>query len=327
MSAQDYQLDLQFFAEGGAAGGEGTGAGVADGSAGGAAAQPKSTRAARNPLADVQYGKAPQAEAEPVQQQEQVEAQKGAQPARETVDYDKAFEDMIKGEYKDAFQKRTQRIIDTRFRETKTLESQMRQVEPVMELLAQKLGVEDPKDYAAIAKAIEADDSYYEAEAAERDMSVAQLKQIKQMERENAQFHRMEQERQQRENADRIYQGWMQQADQVKQTYGDFDLRSEIGNPETGERFVSLLRNGIDVKTAYEVIHKDEIIGGAMQYTAQRVEKQVTDTIRARGMRPAENGSSGNAAAVVRKADVNSWTRKDREEVSRRVMRGEKITL
>lgn len=328
MSAQDYQLDLQLFAEGGAAGGEGTGAGVADGGAGDTAAQPKSARAARsNPLANVQYGKAPQAEAEPVQQQEQVEAQASAQPARETVDLDKAFDDLIKGDYKDAFQKRTQRIINDRFKQTKALEGQLQQMEPMFQMLAQRYGVEDPSDYAAIQKAIENDDGYYEAEAAERDMSVAQLKQIKQMERENAQFRRMQQEQERQQNADRIYQGWLQQSEQVKQIYGNFDLRSEIGNTETGERFVSLLRNGIDVKTAYEVIHKDDIIGGAMQYTAQRVEKQVTDSIRARGMRPQENGATGNAAAVVRKADVNSLTRKDRNEIARRVMRGEKITF
>lgn len=326
MSAQDYQLDLQIFAEGGAASGDGTGAGVADGGAGGTAAQPKSARAARNnPLANVQYGKAPQAEAEPVQQQEQVEAQKGAQPASETVDRKKAFEGLIKGEYKDLFAERTQQIINDRFKQTKILESQMQQMEPMFQMLAQRYGVEDPSDYAAIQKAIENDDGYYEAEAAERDMPVAQLKQIKQMERENAQFKRMQEEQARQQNADRIYQGWMQQAEQVKQTYGNFDLRSEIGNPETGERFVGLLRSGVDVKTAYEVIHKDDIIGGAMQYTAQRVEKQVTDSIRARGMRPQENGATGNAAAVVRKTDVRSLTRKDRDEISRRVMRGDRV--
>lgn len=327
MSAQDYQMDLQFFAEGGAAGGEGTGAGVADGSAGGTAAQPKSARAARNPLADVQYGKAPQAEAEPVQQQEPVEAQASAQPASETVDLDKAFEDMIKGDYKDAFHKRTQRILNDRFKQVKTLESQMQQMEPMLQMLAGKYGVEDPKDYAAIQKAIENDDSYYEAEAAERDMSVAQLKQFKQMERENAQFQRMKQEQAQRENADRIYQGWLQQSEQVKQMYGSFDLRSEIGNPETGEQFMSLLRSGVPVKTAYQCIHMDEIIGGAMQHTAQRVEKQVTDTIRARGMRPQENGSAGNAAATVRKVDPRTFTKKDREEITKRAARGDKIYL
>lgn len=324
MSAQEIMFNLQLFGEGGgAAGGEGAGAGAADGVAGNPATTGKSGRAARNPLADVQYGKAPEAEA--AQQQGEVAQKESAQQA--AVDPDKAFEQLIKGEYKDAFAKRTQRIIDDRFKHAKGLEAQVQQMEPMLQMLAERYGVEDTKDLKAIMKAMEDDDGYYEEEAMRRDMSVAQLKQMKQMERENAQFKRAQAEQERQQNADRIYQGWLQQSEQVKQAYGNFDLRSEIGNPETGERFMGLLRSGIDVKTAYEVIHKDDIIGGAMAYTAQQTEKRVTDSIRARGMRPTENGSSGNAAAVVRKADVNTWTRKDRDEVARRVMRGERITL
>ena len=323
MSAQEIMFNLQLFGEGGAAGGEGAGAGAADGTVGNPATTGKSGKAARNPLADVQYGKAP--EAEEAQQQGEVAQKESAQQA--AVDPDKAFEQLIKGEYKDAFAKRTQRIIDDRFKQTKGLEAQVQQMEPMLQMLAERYGIEDTKDLKAIMKAMEDDDGYYEEEAMRRDMSVAQLKQMKQMERENAQFKRAQAEQERQQNADRIYQGWLQQSEQVKQAYGNFDLRSEIGNPETGERFMGLLRSGIDVKTAYEVIHKDDIIGGAMAYTAQQTEKRVTDSIRARGMRPTENGSSGNAAAVVRKADVNTLSRKDRDEIARRVMRGERISF
>ena len=324
MSAQETMFNLQLFGEGGgAAGGEGAGAGAADGTVGNPATTGKSGKAARNPLADVQYGKPP--EAEEAQQQGEVAQKESAQQA--AVDPDKAFEQLIKGEYKDAFAKRTQRIIDDRFKQTKGLEAQVQQMEPMLQMLAERYGIEDTKDLKAIMKAMEDDDGYYEEEAMRRDMSVAQLKQMKQMERENAQFKRAQAEQERQQNADRIYQGWLQQSEQVKQAYGNFDLRSEIGNPETGERFMGLLRSGVDVKTAYEVIHKDDIIGGAMAYTAQQTEKRVTDSIRARGMRPTENGSSGNAAAVVRKADVNTLTRKDRDEIARRVMRGEKISF
>ena len=324
MSAQEIMFNLQLFGEGGgAAGGDGAGAGAADGTAGASATTGKSGRAAGNPLANVQYGKAPEAEGA---QQGAVAQKESAQPT-DAVDPDKAFEQLIKGEYKDAFAKRTQRIIDDRFRQTKGLEQQVQQMEPMLQMLAERYGVEDAKDLKAIMKAMEEDDGYYEEEALRRDMPVAQLKQMKQMERENAQFKRAQAEQERQQNADRIYQGWLQQSEQVKQAYGNFDLRSEIGNPETGERFMGLLRSGIDVKTAYEVIHKDDIIGGAMAYTAQQTEKRVTDSIRARGMRPSENGSSGNAAAVIRKADVNTLSRKDRDEIARRVMRGERISF
>lgn len=314
MEAQ-YSLpfDLQRFAEGGGgAGGEGA---PAAGGSGAPDGKP----------AVVQYGKAPQQaeQAAPLEQRKDTQTIQVEQPTAQ--ERKAAFEALIKGEYKDLFAERTQQIINDRFRQTKGLETQLQQLEPVLQLLSQRYGV-DAKDSAALAKAVEEDDSYYEQEAADKDLTVAQLKEFKRMERENAQFRRTEEERARQENADRILSGWMQQSEQVKQTYGSFDLRSEINDPETGERFLGLLKSGVDVKTAYEVIHKDDIIGGAMQYTAQQVEKRTVDAIRARGMRPQENGGS-SAAAVIRKTDPKSFTRKDREEISRRVLRGERIEL
>lgn len=309
---------LQFFAGGGGGGaGGGAGSGAAGGAGAGAPAA-AGTAAEAESLENVQYGKQPeQAQSDPIR------PEKAAEPP----DRKKAFEALIKGEYKDEFAERTQQIINDRFKQTKTLETRMQQLDPVLQMLADKYGVDDPSDVEAISKAIQDDDSYYEDEADEKGLSVAQLKEFKRMERENAEFKRMAEEHDRQQHADMIYQQWINQSEQVKQIYGDFDLREEIGNPETGERFMGLLRNGIDVKTAYEVIHKDDIIGGAMQYAVQRTEKRVADTIRARGMRPQENGAGGNATAMIHKSDVNSLTKRDRDEIARRVRRGERITF
>lgn len=310
---------LQFFAGGGGGGGAGGGAGSgAAGGAGAGAPAAAGTAAEAESLENVQYGKQPeQAQNDPIR------PEKAAEP----TDRKKAFEALIKGEYKDEFAERTQQIINDRFKQTKTLETRMQQLDPVLQMLAEKYGVDDPSNVEAISKAIQDDDSYYEDEADEKGLSVAQLKEFKRMERENAEFKRMAEEHDRQQHADMIYQQWIDQSEQVKQIYGDFDLREEIGNPETGERFMGLLRNGIDVKTAYEVLHKDDIIGGAMQYAVQRTEKRVADTIRARGMRPQENGAGGNATAMIHKSDVNSLTKRDRDEIARRVRRGERITF
>ena len=80
------------------------------------------------------------------------------------------------------------------------------------------------------------------------------------------------------------------------------------------------------MRTVYEVMHKDEIIHGAMQFTAQEVEKKVTNKIRANGARPSENGMSSQGAAVV-KSDVSQLSNADISEVLRRVRRGEKISF
>lgn len=245
------------------------------------------------------------------------------------VDRKAEFEKLIKGEYKDLFDERAQKMIDTRFKHVKSLEAQVEKAkafDPVVELLASKYGV-DGTNIDALVKAIEEDNSYYEEEAMRKGLSVEQLKNIKKLERENAAFKRAEEERVRQDNANRIYAQWDQQSAELKALYPNFDLREECNHPETGSRFLSLLKSGVDVKTSYEVIHKDELIGGAMQYAAQSVQEKTINDIRARGMRPAENGGSGNAAATIRKNDPRTWTKKDRDEIARRVMRGERIEL
>jgi hypothetical protein len=52
----------------------------------------------------------------------------------------------------------------------------------------------------------------------------------------------------------------------------------------------------------------------------------VTQNIRAKGARPAENGTSQRAAATI-KSDPSKLTLDDFEEISRRLARGEKITF
>lgn len=316
--------------------GEGTGSGAAAPNGEGSAPSAQGSQGelgGSSSLANVQYGKEPRAKADGEAQATKKDATAKKAEVSVTSDADDArraeFERLIKGEYKDLFDERAQQIINTRFKDTKALEAQANQAKalaPVLDLLASKYGV-DSTDAAALAKAIEEDDSYYEEEALAKGLTVEQLKSIKRLERENAEFKRAAQEQQRRANADRIYAQWEQQSEAMKGLYPSFDLRTECNNPETGKRFVGLLKSGVDVKTAFEVIHKDELIGGAMQYAAQAVQKKVTDDIRARGMRPAENGGSGTSAATTRKADPSTWTKKDREEVSRRVMRGERIEL
>mgnify|MGYP003498157642 CR=1 FL=1 len=140
------------------------------------------------------------------------------------------------------------------------------------------------------------------------------------MERENAELKRQMQEQKAQENASKLYSNWMNQAEDAKKVYPGFDLREEMNNP----KFVDLLRSNIDVRTAYEVLHKDEIIPAAMQFTAQTVESKLAKKIASNGARPSENGMSSQSAAVV-KSDVSQLSKADRAEIIRRVQRGEKI--
>ena len=297
---------LQLFAEGGAGdGGTAQGQGV---TAGAASQQQKGVK---NPLADVKYGVQP-AEAPAAEVPETTVA---------PPDRNAEFERLIKGEYKDLYDARVQDTVQKRLKSSKETVDKFTALAPTLELLGKKYGV-DHTDIAALTQAIEADDSYYEQEAMEAGMTVKQLKDFKQMQRENADLKRQMEDQQKQENASKIYAGWMQQAEEAKKVYPGFDLRAEMNNP----KFVELLRSNIDVRTAYEVTHKDEIISGAMQFTAKTVESKIAKKIAAGGARPAENGMSSGSAAVV-KSDVSQLSRQDREEIRRRVARGEKIVF
>lgn len=315
--------------------GEGAGSGAAaSGSAAGSPTAPAAQgKAERNPLANVQYGKQAQATPEPAEPaaQNNAPADKTNNPATTDVEQQRKaeFERLIKGEYKDLFDERTQKIINTRFKENKALEEQANRakaLDPVLDLLSSKYGV-DSADVENLVKAIQEDNSYYEDEAAEKGLTVEQLKHIKKIERENAEFKRAVEEQKRRADADKIYAEWQQQSEECQRTYANFNLQAECANEETGKRFLNLLKSGVDVKTAYEVVHKDELIGGAMQYTAQTIQQKTVNDIRARGMRPTENGASGNSAAVITKTDPKTFTKKDRAEIVRRVRLGERIEL
>ena len=94
----------------------------------------------------------------------------------------------------------------------------------------------------------------------------------------------------------------------------------------TGERFLQLLSSGIDVENAYKVVHMDDLISGALEYGVNKARNDTVQTIRARGLRPSENGASGAGAAVQHK-DVASLTREERAQLMKRALRGESIDL
>ncbi len=303
-----HNLDLQLFADGGAGdGGTGeSGQGVT-----GAAALPQTKGVKQNPLSAVKYGKQEEAQNADVQSTDvQTEP---------VVDRNTKYKELIRGEYKDLFDGDVQDIVQKRLKNSKETVDKYNALTPTLEMLAKKYGV-DASDIDALNKAIEEDDAYYEEEALEKGITVDQLKTIRKMEKENAELRRQMQEQQVRDNANKLYADWMDQAEKAKGVYPSFDLAAEMQNPQ----FVNLLKSNVDVRTAYEVLHKDEIIPAAMQFTAKTVEQKIANNIAAGGKRPVENGMSAQSASLV-KDDVTRLTKADRDEIIRRVARGEII--
>ena len=312
-------LNLQLFAEGtgnasaggadGGTGSEGTmGATVTD-----AMSQRKGVK--NNPLANVVYGKQAQAKVEESSPVSEVKAN------NTTEDRNAKFEELIKGEYKDLYDARMQDTIQKRLKASKETVDKYNELAPTLEVLAKKYGV-DATDIKALNKAIEEDDSYFEEEALEKGITVEQLKEIRKMERENAELKKMMDEKSRKEELGKQYAQWMQQAEEAKRIYPNLNFDEESKNPQ----FRRLLGSGVDVATAYKVIHMDELIPAAMQYTAKTVEQKIANKVMANASRPTENGNSSQGATVV-KDDVSKFTKSDRQEIIRRVARGERIEL
>ena len=336
MKHSDILLDVSlrlFDGEGGAAApaaGEGA---AGDGNKGGSQASPAPTRRGKSGgFQNVLFGKqgdeptaagdepGPEGKAQPSA------AGKGKEGDVVTTsntleDRRKAFQELVNGEYKDIYTEETQRIIDRRFREARNLEERAAKQQPVIDMLMQRYKIADG-DLGKLAAAVENDNAYWSEAAEEAGMSVEQYKQFQRLKRENDALLRAQRMRQSQQAAQQQLQKWYSEGEQVKAVYPDFDLGTESKNPQ----FISMLKAGVPVQHAYEVIHMDEIKAGVAQSTARQTEKQVVDGIRAKGNRPAENGTSSQSAFTV-KDDPHKWTKQDRAEVARRVARGETIKL
>ena len=229
----------------------------------------------------------------------------------------KEYDELMAGKFKDLHAKREQELFNRRFKEFKGDREALDAQNPIIDTLKQKYGVDSADD---LQRAIEADDSFWEQAAEDAGMSVQQFREYQRMERENAQFRAAQEAAQSQAQADQQVQQWYTEAQALKAQPGfeKFDLQAEAENPE----FVKLLQSGIPVKHAYEVIHMDDIIAAQAQQTS----KAVVDNIRARGNRPAENGTA-SSSAVIYKADVSKLSAEDRREIARRARMGEHISF
>ncbi|MBE6800674.1 MAG: hypothetical protein E7529_05670 [Ruminococcaceae bacterium] len=115
--------------------------------------------------------------------------------------------------------------------------------------------------------------------------------------------------------------GWLKESGEIKELYPDFDLRNEL---RSSRLFSQLILAGAPLKASYEIVHKDEIISGAMAYTADKVREQVVKNIETKGRRPLENGISSESA-VMTAIDVNALTPKDIHRILKQVENGASI--
>lgn len=309
-----FNLDLQLFADGGAAGGDGGAAAAAAGDTGVQApdAGGHKSRKRENPLANVQYG------IQPGQTTEQVAP--AGKAAEQGADDGDSFDSLIKGKYKADFDAHVQNIIRERFKNQQDNAAELEELRRLKTAVGKKFNV-DEKDVSGLVRAVEYDEEALEEEAAQRGMTVETLKLVQNLEDLNADYARRERmsliEQRNREHFNTL----AQQAEALKSKYPDFDLIKELEN----ERFLRMtaINGGFNVQQAYEAIHLDEILASNAQQQAQAY----ANSIRANGARPSENGLRSEQGMSQVKSDPRTWNKDDRAEVRRRVERGDKIYL
>lgn len=302
--------------------GSGSGAGASTGNAATSAApatapvenSAKDGQAA--PAVEVVYGKAPAAEAK---------GQDGAaakQAPEVKVDYDAEFEKLIKGDYKDAYDKRMKGALQDRFKKADATERQFLEAQKFLDAAALRYG-KDPSDVAGLMEAFDSDKAWLAQESLTSGKSEDEILEHRQLLRDRAELQRMRQQQQVQGDLNR----WLAEGAALQGTYPGLDVLAELNNPQSGSEFLGLLRSGVGVDKAYKAVHMDEILGGAMQLSAQKATEKVTNDIKARGMRPSENGASGAAPARVYKSDPSKWDDKDIDRVRKQVLAGETIRL
>lgn len=230
-------------------------------------------------------------------------------------DFNAEFDELIAGDYKDAYKNKMQAAIKDRLKGSKQQGERLKSAEELLALVGERYG-QDGTDFDSLRAALENDRKYLEDEALEKGMTVEQLAEFKRMERENRAYQQeIETARQQREFEQRFAQ-WNAEADALANLYPELNLLDEFDNPQ----FVKLLDSGVGVKAAYQATHFDELMGGALQHTAAVTEKKVLDGIRAGGQRPTENGTRGSSGASA-KMDVSKLTKQQRAELIERARR------
>ena len=217
------------------------------------------------------------------------------QNGAEEVNAETEFSELINGKFKEQFTKKTQAIIDKRFKQTKELEDYKQKVSPAVEKLMEKYGISSGEEDKLM--------SFLDGEKSEI--------------RKNTPDNHISR----RENLRGRISSWLQESKELKESFPDFDLRKEI---RENKLFSQLLIGGAPLRAAYETVHKDEILSGAMAYTAGKVREQVVKGIEAKGRRPVENGVSSESA-VVTSVDVNSLTSQDILKILKQVENGASI--
>lgn len=362
-------IDLQMFADGGAAGGDGTsqsagadsslnasaGAGAANGEGNAIelpALRPAEERLARRsgvlkrssreedgnqknaPSQPPDGDSSPEGRADTSAEEgaadQEAEGKDGEEKgkAKSPEERRKAFGELLRGEYADLTEELMQNAVTEAARRLEASPA----MKGLMQALQEKYGT-DANDLVALTEAVRngavKDDAYYEKLAMEKGVSTRTARELDKLESQNKHLteqqqmiQQMERQRVQQARIAELQAGWDREAEQLKAQYPDFNMAEVLANPEVEK----MMRSGVSMTNAYRSAYFDHILKQQQAATARQVEQGVVNRMQQRNARPGENGTRPGGA-VQTKINVSHMSRKEMEEMEKRVMRGEVITL
>lgn len=240
----------------------------------------------------------------------------------------KPFGELLRGEYADLTEELMQNAVTEAARRLEASPA----MKGLMQALQEKYGT-DANDLVALTEAVRngavKDDAYYEKLAMEKGVSTRTARELDKLESQNKHLteqqqmiQQMERQRVQQARIAELQAGWDREAEQLKAQYPDFNMAEVLANPEVEK----MMRSGVSMTNAYRSAYFDHILKQQQAATARQVEQGVVNRMQQRNARPGENGTRPGGA-VQTKIDVSHMSRKEMEEMEKRVMRGEVITL
>lgn len=319
------RIGLQFFAEEGATVGEGTsGADSQPGVEAAAPGQEEDLEKLGVPRSEAKkYGakmRKPQPEATSEPKGEPTEpATEGQAPAAEAEQEQtparKSLAELLKEDPE--LNKELQGILSERVKGFAQARDRLKTVEPMLAVLARNYGMDvsdmSKLDYGELNKHVTEDDRYWEDLAGEYGVTPDVARKIKGFEELQA----AENQRKQQALEDQMFREHIgrlvQQGEELKKTFKDFDLMAELRDP-TFKRLTSP-EVGLSVKDAYYTVHREEIRQAENELIAQRTREAMAQSIAAGQNRPREGG--GGRAASTGGIQRAAWTPADIERIKR----------
>ena len=254
--------------------------------------------------------------------------EKGEGKTKSPEERRKAFGELLRGEYADLTEELMQNAVTEAARRLEASPA----MKGLMQALQEKYGT-DANDLVALTEAVRngavKDDAYYEKLAMEKGVSTRTARELDKLESQNKHLteqqqmiQQMERQRVQQARIAELQAGWDREAEQLKAQYPDFNMAEVLANPEVEK----MMRSGVSMTNAYRSAYFDHILKQQQAATARQVEQGVVNRMQQRNARPGENGTRPGGA-VQTKIDVSHMSRKEMEEMEKRAMRGEVITL